>query len=124
MSASLKHVAGELIMLSLDMHSDYHIARAGIVLKDFDAAELLLEWAKEFDIPQREKPTLANPTGTYIVQNEDMKFQDWLFHAGYIMHIKTKELNVGYDNNVRLSDPYPDFWKDQGGEPLELEDAE
>lgn len=122
MDESLKHSAGELIVLSLDIHSDYHIAHAGIVLKDFDAAELLLEWAKEFDIPQREKPTPENPTGTYIAQNEDMKFQDWLFHAGYIMRIKTKELNIRDENNVSLSDPYPDFWKDQGGELLELED--
>lgn len=111
MQKPLEYIAGELILLSKDEHSDYHIARAGIVLEDFNAAELLPLWADECDIELREGSSPARLTGQYITKIVNTNFEDWLVEKGFVKAVKTRELHVGIDDITTLSNPYPDFLK-------------
>lgn len=118
MQKPLEYIAGELILLSKDEHSDYHIARAGIVLGDFNAAELLPLWADECGVRLREGSSPALPTEQYITRIVNTKFEDWLVEKGYVKAVKTRELHVGVDDITTLSNPYPDFFKHMNAEPL------
>lgn len=118
MQKPLEYIAGELILLSKDEHADYHIARAGIVLEDFNAAELLPLWADEYGARLREGSSPALPTKQYITRIVNTKFEDWLVEKGYVKAVKTRELHVGVDDITTLSNPYPDFFEGVSAAPL------
>ena len=115
MADPLNYAVGELILFSREEYSDYYVARTVVVLKDFDANALLPVWAEEHGKRLHNTPSTTYPSGSYRRNMGQPEFYDWLIENGYVAPVKTRELHVGFSDEVMLSNKNSDTWDEQGG---------
>jgi len=87
----------ELMTIAKGEHSDYCVQGLFKVVKQIDAKELLSVWAKSRGLETR--------GGAYIgAWREGISFVGWLNRNGYIEEVQYRELHIGDDHEVEISE--------------------
>ena len=89
---------GELMMISTGAYSDYSIKGLFKILKDFDAQEQLVVWAKETD---RE---VVNHSVKDDYKNQQIEYMGWLNKNGFIEDVDYRELHTDDYGNTELEE--------------------
>ena len=92
---------GTLMAISKGEYSDYCIEGLFKVLKDFDAKEQMIVWAKETD---RE---ILKEEITNDYNNKNIDFMEWLNRTGFIEDVEYRELHTGnYGDTILWEKPW------------------
>lgn len=99
----LKYQVGELVCLTEGDYEDNRVYGLTRVLKDFDAEELVKEWAVDngtlFEYHNHQH---------YDINEGAIKFDDWLVDQGYLERIGFRVMHLGGTDTVELDDFTPD----------------
>ncbi|KQA29503.1 hypothetical protein F546_05125 [Vibrio paracholerae 877-163] len=100
----MKYKNGELIVLSIGLHSSYSVEGLVRAIKDFDASLLVEEWAKENAIKLESNSVVKYTRNIYRKTPEGTSFPKWLNENGYTEDVNYRELHIGDWGEVDLSE--------------------